>query len=43
MSDIVTTTGQSIGDYDDYKNNIPEGGSVSTFEQTAKIPLVPAM
>lgn len=39
MSDVSTINGKSIGDYDDYKNNIPEGGSASTFEQTAKIPL----
>lgn len=36
---VTTTTGKPIGDYNDYKNNIPEGGSASTFEQTAKIPL----
>ena len=39
MSDVSTINGKSIGNYDDYKNNIPEGGSASTFEQTAKIPL----
>lgn len=38
MSDIVTTTGQPIGAYPDYKQN-KTAAEIAEFETTARIPL----
>lgn len=38
MSDIVTTTGQPIGDYPDYKQD-KTAAEIAEFETTARIPL----